>query len=149
MSTNIIAPLLAKLYNQSIIKETFSSILKIAQIVPIYKNGPKEKSLKNVFMNNCTLTLLNTISSFGLPFNQGLPWCMMLLYNILFSMSFSITPTSPISSFTTSRNLLFDLLLFLFLGKSISITLLSTFLNPIYLLLINLDSNKTAPLAKL
>ena len=43
MSMNIIAPLLAKLYNQCIIEGTFPSILKIAQVVPIFKNGPKEK----------------------------------------------------------------------------------------------------------
>ena len=36
MSMNIIAPLLAKLYNQCMIEEIFSSILKIAQVVPIY-----------------------------------------------------------------------------------------------------------------
>ena len=39
-------------------------------------------------------------------------------------MSFSLSPTSPISSFATSRNLLFGLLLFLFPGNSISSTLL-------------------------
>ena len=43
MSMNIISPLSAKLYNQCIIEGTFSSILKVAQVVPIYKNGPKEK----------------------------------------------------------------------------------------------------------
>ena len=73
MSINIIAPLSAKLYSQCIIEGTFPNILKIAQVIPIYKNGPKnfliidlylflahfQKSLKNVFMSNCTLILLN------------------------------------------------------------------------------------------
>ena len=76
MSMNIITPLLAKLHYQCVIEGTFPSILKIAQVVPIYKNGPKEKccnyrpisllspfskSLKNLSMSNYTLTLLNTI----------------------------------------------------------------------------------------
>ena len=46
MSMNIISPLLAKLYNQCIIEETFPSILKIVQVVPTYKNGPNEKCCK-------------------------------------------------------------------------------------------------------
>ena len=41
-------------------------------------------------------------------------------------MSFSLTPTCPISSFTTSRNLFFGLPLFLFPDNFISITLLFT-----------------------
>ena len=48
---------------------------------------------------------------------------MMFLQSVMFSMSFSLAITSPISSFTTSRNLLFGLPLFLFSGNSISITL--------------------------
>ena len=52
---------------------------------------------------------------------------MIFLHSVLFSMSFSLGPTSPISSFITSKNLLFGLPLFLFPGNSISITLL-----PIY-----------------
>ena len=40
---NIIASLLEKLYNQCIIEEIFPSILKIAEVVPIYKNEPNEK----------------------------------------------------------------------------------------------------------
>ena len=43
------------------------------------------------------------------------------------SMSISLAPTFPISSSTTSRNLLFGLHLFLFPGNSISITLLPTY----------------------
>ena len=42
-------------------------------------------------------------------------------------MSFSLAPTFLISSFTTSKNLLFGFHLFLFPGNSISITLLSTY----------------------
>ena len=49
---------------------------------------------------------------------------MMFFQSVLFSMSFSLTPTFPISSFTTSKNLLFSLPLFLFPSNSISITLL-------------------------
>ena len=47
MSMNIIAPLLAKLYNQCLIEETFPSILKIAQVVPIFeqKKWTKRKML--------------------------------------------------------------------------------------------------------
>ena len=41
-------------------------------------------------------------------------------------MSVSFAPTSPISSFTTSKNLLFGLPLFLFFGNSISIIFLPT-----------------------
>ena len=52
---------------------------------------------------------------------------MMFLHTVLFSMSFSLAPTFPISSFTTSRNLLFGLPLFLFSGNSIFITLLPTY----------------------
>ena len=52
---------------------------------------------------------------------------MTFLQSILFSMSFSLASTSPISSFTTSKTLLFGLPLFLFLSNFISIILL-----PIY-----------------
>ena len=52
---------------------------------------------------------------------------MMFLQTVLFSTSVSLEPTSPIFSFTTSRNLLFGLLLFLFLGNSISIIFLPTY----------------------
>ena len=46
----------------------------------------------------------------------------MFLQTVLFSTSVSFATTSPISSFTTSKNLLFGLPLFLFPGNSISIT---------------------------
>ena len=52
---------------------------------------------------------------------------MMLLHSVLFPMFFSLAPTYPLSSFTTSKNFLFGLPLFLFPGSSISITLLSTY----------------------
>ena len=52
---------------------------------------------------------------------------MMFLHSILFSMSFSLAPTSLIFSFTTFRNFTFGLPLFLFPGDSISITLLPTY----------------------
>ena len=68
-----------------------------------------------------------SISSLTFSFNQGLSQQMMFLHSILFSMSFSLTPTSPISAFTTSRNLLFSLPPFLFPSNSISITFLPTY----------------------
>ena len=52
---------------------------------------------------------------------------MVLLHNVLSPMSFSLAPTSPISSFTTSRNIFFGLPLFLFLGNSIFIIRLPTY----------------------
>ena len=52
---------------------------------------------------------------------------MMFLHNVLFLMSFSLAPTSPISSFITSKNLLFGLPLFFFPGNSTSIILLPTY----------------------
>ena len=61
------------------------------------------------------------------PFNQGLPQCIIFLQTVLFSTSVSFAPTSPISSFITSKNLFFCLPLFLFPGNSISITLLFTY----------------------
>ena len=90
MSMNIIAPLLAKLYNQCIIEGTFPSILKIAQVVPIFKNGPKEKC--------CNYRPISLLSLFSKIFEK-------CIYEQL--------------------------------------------LNTIYLHLINLDSNKISPLAKL
>ena len=52
---------------------------------------------------------------------------MMLLHSVLSPISFSLAPTSPISSFDASRNLFFGLRLFLFCDNSISITLLLTY----------------------
>ena len=51
---------------------------------------------------------------------------IMFLQTVLFSMSFSLALTCPLSSFTPSKNLLFGLPLFLFPGNSISIILLPT-----------------------
>ena len=61
------------------------------------------------------------------PFNQGLPLRMMFLHSVLFPMSFSFSPTFPISSYITSKYLFFGLPLFLFPGNFISIILLSTY----------------------
>ena len=58
------------------------------------------------------------------PFNQGLPQRMMLFHSVRFPMSVSLAPTFPISPLTTSRNLFFELPLFLFPGNFISITIL-------------------------
>ena len=66
------------------------------------------------------------IALLAFPFHQALPQCMMFLHRILFSM-YSLAPTFPISSFTTSRNLFFFLPFFLFPGNSISIALLPTY----------------------
>ena len=52
---------------------------------------------------------------------------MMFLHSVPFSMSFSLSPTPSVSSFTTSRNLLFGLPLFLFPVNSISVNLLPTY----------------------
>ena len=49
---------------------------------------------------------------------------MMFLHSAVFPTSVSFAPTSFISSFNTSRNLVFGLPLFFFPGNSISITLL-------------------------
>ena len=72
----------------------------------------------------CVRTILLLLD---FPFNQGLPECMMFHNSILFSISFSLVPTSPIYFFTTFKNLLFVFPLFLFPGNSISITHLPTY----------------------
>ena len=66
-------------------------------------------------------------SPFGLSFSQGWPQRIIILQTFLSSTSVSFAPTSPISSFTTSKNLLFGLPLFLFPGNSISIVFLPTY----------------------
>ena len=58
---------------------------------------------------------------------------MTFLHSVLFSMSFYLAPTFPISFFTTSKNLLFGPPLFLFSGNSISIIFLPTY--PSFLLM--------------
>ena len=75
-----------------------------------------------MLLQSTILLLLSPI-----PFDQGSPQRIIFLQSVLFSMSFSLEPTFPISSFTTSRNLLFGLFLFLFRCNSISITLLPTY----------------------
>ena len=61
------------------------------------------------------------------PFSQGWPQRIIILHIFLSSMSASFAPTSSISSFTASKNLLFGLPLFLFPGYSISIVFLPTY----------------------
>ena len=69
--------------------------------------------------------LLLLLSAF--PISQGWPQRIIILHIFLSSMSISFTPTSFISSFTTSKNLLFGLPLLLFPGNSISIIFLPTY----------------------
>ena len=52
---------------------------------------------------------------------------MIFLQTVLFLTSVSFSPTFPISSFTTSKNLVFGLPLFLFPGKPISIIFLPAY----------------------
>ena len=73
-------------------------------------------------LNSCLLLLL--LSAF--PFSQGWPQRIIILHIFLSSMSVS-TPTYSISSFTTSKNLLFGLPLFHYLGNSIFIIFLPTY----------------------
>ena len=58
------------------------------------------------------------------PFSQVWPQRIMIFQTVLSSTSVSFALTSPISSFATSKNLLFGLPLFLFPGNSISIIFL-------------------------
>ena len=41
ISAEVVAPSLSKIINQSITESQFPSILKVAQLFPIHKNGPK------------------------------------------------------------------------------------------------------------
>ena len=61
------------------------------------------------------------------PFSQGWPQRIIILHVFLSSTSVSFAPTSPISSFTTSKNRLFGFPLLLFPGNSISMTFLPTY----------------------
>ena len=72
----------------------------------------------------CVILLL-LLSAF--PFSQGWPQRIIILHIFLSSTSVSFTPTSCISSFTASKNLLFGLPLLLFPGNSISIIFLPTY----------------------
>ena len=67
------------------------------------------------------VTLLRQLFLLAFLFNQGLPQCIMFLCSVLFSMSVFLVPTSPISFFTTFKNFLFSLPLFLFPDNSIFI----------------------------
>ena len=58
------------------------------------------------------------------PFSQRWPQRIIILQTFLSSTSVSFAPTSPTSSFTTSKNLLFGLPLLLFPGNSIFIIFL-------------------------
>ena len=69
--------------------------------------------------------LLILLSAF--PFSQWWPQRIIILHIFLSSISVSFTPTSFISSFTTSKNLLFGLPLLLFPSNSISIIFLHTY----------------------
>ena len=71
------------------------------------------------------LLLLLLLSAF--PFSQRWPQHIIILHIFLSLTSVSFAPTSRISSFTTSKNLLFGLPLFLFPGNSISIIFLPTY----------------------
>ena len=75
--------------------------------------------------NLLLLLLLLLLSTFS--FSQGWPQRIIILHIFLSSMSVSFTPTSFISSFTTSKNLLFVLPLLLFPCNSISIIFISTY----------------------
>ena len=78
-----------------------------------------------IFIFFLLLLLLLLLSAF--PFSQGWPQRIIILHIFLSSTSVSFTPTFCISSFTASKNLLFDLPLLLFPGNSISIIFLPTY----------------------
>ena len=69
--------------------------------------------------------LILLLSAF--PFSQGWPQRFIILQAFLSSISVSFAPTSPMSSFTTSTNLLFGLPLLLFPSNSISIIFLPAY----------------------
>ena len=71
------------------------------------------------------LLLLLLLSAF--PFSQGWPQRIIILHIFLSSTSVSFASTSPISYFTTSKNLLFGLSLLLIPGNFISIIFLPTY----------------------
>ena len=66
-------------------------------------------------------------SPFGLSPQSGVATAYHFLQTVLSSTSVSFVPTSPISSFTTPKNLLFGVPLFLFPSNSISIIFLPTY----------------------
>ena len=79
-------------------------------------------SRENFLKLNILLLLLSTF-----PFSQEWPQRIIILQTFLSSTSASFAPTSPISSFTTSKNLLSSFPLFLFSGNSIFIIFLPTY----------------------
>ena len=88
-------------------------------VYKVWVHGKKHILLKT---NNFLLLLLSAF-----PFSQGWPQRIIILQKFLSSTSVSFAPTSPISSFTTSKNLLFGLPFLFFPGNSISITFLPTY----------------------
>ena len=87
-----------------------------------YNNEAQKTCFRKQLFHHHHLLLL--LSAF--PFSQGWPQRIIFFHIFLSSTSVSFAPTFPIS-FTTSRNLLFGLPLFLFPGNSISIIFLLTY----------------------
>ena len=81
----------------------------------------------SIIHQHTTFSLLFLLLLSAFPFSQGWPQRIIILHIFLSSTSVSFAPTSPISSFTTSKNLLFGLPLLLFPGNSISIIFLPTY----------------------
>ena len=73
--------------------------------------GYQMPSEKHEGLNACLCLLRKNLNFFlflsTFPFSQGWPQRIIILHIFLSSTSVSFTPTSPISSFTTSKNLLF------------------------------------------
>ena len=42
IAVDVISPILTKIYNQCIITGSFSDVLKVAEVIPIHKAGPKD-----------------------------------------------------------------------------------------------------------
>ena len=95
--------------------------------VPIWPRALRwpRMGLSHEFMWFKLLLLLLLLSA--LPFSQGWLQRIIILHIFLSSTSVSFAPTFPISSFTTSKNLLFSLPLLLYSGNSISIIFLPTY----------------------
>ena len=88
----------------------------------------KFSSYSNPYNHLVNYTYFNSLlllSAF--PFSQGWPQHIIIFHIFLSSMSVSFAPTSHISSFTTSKNLLFGLPLLLLPNNSISIIFLPTY----------------------
>ena len=74
-----------------------------------------------------SIYFIYTSSSFGFSLQSRVATTYYVSPNVVFLTSVSLAPTSPISSFTTSKNLLFCLPLFLFPCNSISAIFLPTY----------------------